>query len=146
MDGISFDPTGTITVEDGDDRWVIGRPRLRHVRYFDEGLNRLRKQWQERANQYRELLDQLSAGEELSAAKQRKIKAELEAWTVDNDRPGWEDVVPWLAEVFRQLADRPLPDDPDDWPAWLATDMSLPGQIVNHWKTAPKASGGQAPS
>lgn len=50
-----------------------------------------------------------------------------------------------LQDIFRALGD-PLPTDIDDWPAWLATDVSLPITILNHWKNHPKASGGAPPS
>jgi hypothetical protein len=42
--------------------------------------------------------------------------------------------------VFVQLSD-PLPEDSDEWPAWLATDPTLPSQIIGHWQAHPKASG-----
>lgn len=45
-----------------------------------------------------------------------------------------------VAEIFAQLGDK-LPDDIEEWPAWLATDVRLPGTILAHWRTHPKASG-----
>jgi len=45
-----------------------------------------------------------------------------------------------VKEIFSQLGD-PLPDDIEEWPAWLATDVRLPGALLAHWKTHPKASG-----
>lgn len=50
-----------------------------------------------------------------------------------------------VKKIFQQLGD-PLPDDIDDWPVWLATDITLTGQILNHWKTHPKASGALPPN
>lgn len=46
-----------------------------------------------------------------------------------------------VKEIFQQLADEPLPEDIDEWPAWLATDVRLPGSLLAHWRTNPKASG-----
>jgi hypothetical protein len=45
-----------------------------------------------------------------------------------------------LLELFELLGD-PLPSDIDEWPAWLATDVKIPGTILAHWRTNPKASG-----
>jgi hypothetical protein len=52
-----------------------------------------------------------------------------------------------IRAMFAQIGDRKLPKDLDEWPVWLATDVRLPGQILAHWREAPKASGanGQTP-
>src|SRR5690606_25509486 len=56
------------------------------------------------------------------------------------EHPLHELTTPVLAEMFSQVGD-PLPEDVDDWPAWLVTDPSLMRQILDHWRTVPKASG-----
>ena len=45
-----------------------------------------------------------------------------------------------VKEIFTQLGD-PLPEDIEEWPAWLATDVRLPGALLGHWRSHPKASG-----
>lgn len=54
--------------------------------------------------------------------------------------PLYETTSGLVKKIFDQLGD-PLPDDIDGWPVWLATDVTLPGQILKHWQTHPKASG-----
>ena len=56
-------------------------------------------------------------------------------------RPFFERSAELIREMFVQLGNRPLPDELDDWPSYLATDLTLPAQILAHWRQAPKASG-----
>lgn len=49
-----------------------------------------------------------------------------------------------LADMFANLGDA-LPEDLDEWPVWLATDTSIPGEILGHWRTTPKVSGRPTP-
>jgi hypothetical protein len=68
-------------------------------------------------------------------------KAHLDELTSE---PFWRKSAGLLADMFKDLGD-PLPDDIDDWPAWLATDTKIPRQITDHWKNSPKASGETPP-
>ena len=76
-------------------------------------------------------------------------QAEIDRLTTEirlfSANPFYEMTGPILAEMFAQLGD-PLPDDPDDWPAWLAADSTLPGEILKHWRNHPKASGPTPPT
>ena len=55
--------------------------------------------------------------------------------------PVWEYSIPILADMIKTVADKPLPEDPDEWPAWLATSISIPTDIISHWHEVPKAPG-----
>lgn len=63
------------------------------------------------------------------------------------EMPFYERSSELIKEMFAQLGDKQLPDDIEEWPPWLAMDVRLPGTILGHWRTAPKASGsnGQNP-
>lgn len=81
--------------------------------------------------------------EMIAASPQEVIDAHevaTEEMTEFVKRPFWETTSKLTAEIFDQLGD-PLPDDIEEWPAWLAVDVTLPGNILNHWRNVPKASG-----
>ena len=84
-------------------------------------------------------LKELTEAVENASTEKARAKAEsqLREYSLT---PFYEDSLEWTREVFAQLGD-PLPDDADEWPAWLAADGTLPARIVAHWQTAPKASG-----
>ena len=128
---ITFDPLGTITVEFDDRKWVVRRVKLKHLRHFRRLLQTIRDDAQAK-------LKELSEAAESATGKGKvKADAELRAYA---ETPFYEDRLDWIRQVFEQLSD-PLPDDTDEWPAWLATDPNLPGRFLNHWQTSPKASG-----
>lgn len=135
---ITFDPLGTITVtfEDGTEV-TIGRPKFGQWRWFTNNLNGIFQQLQDRI---------AAATAKVETAKGDKAKAAAQAERDDlAAQPLYESTIPWMAEVFKQLGDQPVPE-PDEWPAWLAADTNLPVQILAHWRTAPKASGRTNPS
>jgi len=144
---IEFDPLGSITVTIDDTAYRLGRPKMGQWRYFQRG-------WSDAVKEARGQLTDLNA--RLNLAKERiedatsppkKLKAEKEVDKLTEElrefevKPLYEWQIPWIREVFAQLGDKPLPEDADEWPAWLATDSSLPFEIVNHWQTHPLASG-----
>ena len=140
---ITFDPLGTITVEFDDTTYTLARPKMGQWRYFSrkwsEGIK-------EAGSQLTELLAKLDEArtlvEKSDNPKNRKRVAELDAEvSAFNVRPLYEWNIPWVREVFEQLADKPLPASEDDWPAWLASDPALPNRIIGHWQAHPKASG-----
>lgn len=131
-EGIEFDPLGSVTVTFDDKSYRLGRPKMGQWRYFQRLLRDMSREAEATLTELREKV------EKASPKNQALAEAELRAFA---EEPFYEKTIPWIGEVFKQLGDNPLPEDPDDWPAWLAADTGLPIQIVNHWKTTPKASG-----
>ena len=131
-EGITFDEAGTITVEFDDRKWIISRVKLRHLRHFRRALQQIR-------DDTKAQLAELAAAAEKATTKtaQAKATAELAEFS---ESPFYESVIPWMREVFVQLSD-PLPEDENEWPAWLAADGTLPPQMIGHWQTHPKAFG-----
>ena len=39
-----------------------------------------------------------------------------------------------------------LPDDTDEWPAWLALSPTTPIEVFNYWRKRPKPSGSTTPA
>lgn len=60
----------------------------------------------------------------------------------DRAEAGFEQVEQWMREVFATLGDRKLPDDADDWPAWLLSPL-LATRFLVHWRDVPLAPGAQ---
>jgi len=142
VEPITFDPIGTVTVT-ADDGTVhlLRRPTMRQWRHFrrayDQAQAEARKTLEALHGRLNAVKD-ADVGDEEMVAVQAEIAAEAERL---REHPMWEQSQPWLAEAFDQLADVPLPPDPDDWPAWLGTNQGLPERIIRHWQTIPKASG-----
>lgn len=131
-EGITFDPAGTVTVTFDDNTYKLKRPNFGQFRYFNRKYYGIVDDLTARLNEARDML----AGEpdEEAAAKGKQLLADL------GTQPLHELTTPILAEMFSQVGNA-LPEDPDDWPAWLVTDPSLMRQILEHWRTVPKASG-----
>lgn len=131
-EGIEFHELGSVTVTFDDKSYRLGRPKMGQWRYFQRLLRDMSREAEATLTELREKV------EKASPKNQALAEAELREFA---EQPFYEKTIPWVSEVFRQLGDNALPEDPDDWPAWLAADTGLPIQIVNHWKTTPKASG-----
>lgn len=136
-DTITFDPLGTVTVEFDGNTYKLGRPKFGQWRYFSRKLTAM-------ADESRAHLDDLQR-----RAAEAEDSGDVEAARVLGEearafarQPFYEQTIDWMKEAFAQVGD-PLPDDEDDWPAWLAGDSGIPNQIVQHWRSAPKASGSQ---
>ena len=130
-EGIDFDPLGTITVTFDEKSYRLTRPKMGQWRYFSRQLLGIYED-------NRETMARLSE----EAAKEGKGQEKaVKALNDYRNAPLYEQTIPWMREVFAQLSDTKLPESDDDWPAWLAADVSLPTQIVSHWRNHPKASG-----
>ena len=143
-EGIEYDPLGTITVSFDDIEYRLGRPKLRQWRYFTRRIGEMTTaatdELTRRSNEVQAALAVLADDPENEHA-QKLADEKQEALTGFAQTPFYETSSELVREIFVQLADKPLPDDLDDWPAWLAADVSLPGQFLAHWRNAPKASG-----
>ena len=143
-EGIEYDPLGTITVSFDDTEYRLGRPKLRQWRYFTRRIGEMTTAATDEltrlSNEAQAALAVLADDPENEHA-QELADEKQEALTGFAQTPFYETSSELLREMFTQLADKSLPDDIDDWPAWLAADVSLPGQILAHWRNAPKASG-----
>ena len=130
-EGIEFEQLGTIIVSFDDKTYTLTRPKMGQWRYFSRKLQGL-------YDENREKLLTLTEDAQKEGPKQAKAQAALREYQI---QPFYESTIPWLREVFVQLGDKKLPESEDDWPVWLAADLSVPTQIVAHWRTNPKASG-----
>ena len=132
---ITYNPLGTIEVTFDDKTYKLGRPKFGQWRYFSKQLQAL-------YDDNRETLIRLTEEAQKEGKAQDKAQAKLREY---QSQPFYESTIPWLKEVFAQLGDKKLPESVDDWPTWLAADLSIPTQIVAHWRTSPKASGEATP-
>lgn len=140
---IEFFPIGTIAVTFDDQTYTLTRPKMGQWRYFSRQWSQAIKAAGSQLNDLMAKLDEARALlEKADNAKNRKKVEELsEEITGFNVSPLYEWNITWIREVFEQLGDKPLPDDSEDWPAWLAADPALPNEILRHWQAHPKASG-----
>lgn len=132
-EGITYNPNGTVTVTFNDDTYHLRRPTFGQFRYFNRKFYGV-------ADELRAKLAEaqtLATDDTASEADKEKAR-ELIKWIGDN--PLHEHTAPILADMFTQVGD-PLPESVDDWPAWLVTDPGLMREILDHWRTVPKASG-----
>ncbi len=130
---ISFDPMGTVTITLDDKAYVLGRPKLRQYRHHRDQIRTLSQTAITMLEEMQEKLGTLKEG----APAFEKLTTEI---TEISRNSFLLTSVPWLIAVFEDLGD-PLPDDEDDWPAWLAADQTIPTQIIEHWRTVPLAPG-----
>ena len=142
-EGIEYQPTGTVDVTFDEKTYHLGRPKMRQFRYFSRKLDEQRNDLVEGLESLKRKLDDAEAryqGDDTSAEARDELdqmRAEHRALT---SAPFYERTIGILAEMFDQIGD-PLPENSEDWPAWLAADSSIPGKILVHWREAPKASG-----
>lgn len=145
-EGVDFNPDGTIDfVIDGSVKH-LRRPKLREFRHWAEQLRELARAAQKEAVRLQDALAELTKldestaeGEEKAAeeAEVARIEAELEEANLKRQ----EYTVPWIAGVVKQFANADMPEDPEDWPAWLVLDLSIPAKVLAHWKAVPLAPG-----
>jgi hypothetical protein len=139
-DGIEFQPLGTVEVTFDDKTYHLSLPKMKQFRWFT-----------------RRLADVTAEAQAVGRSLNERIAEAQERFKDDEDSPEAKAVIdaiteevrgftffdltaPITAEMFNQLGD-PLPEDIEEWPVWLAADSTIPGQILNHWRNAPKASG-----
>lgn len=145
-DSIDFSPLGTVDVTIDDKTYHLGRPKFKQWKHFSAALEQARADAQSRVDaaiRRAAAADQAHAANptEATAAEVEASKAETRAIKED---PFYNRTMDIVADMFAQCGD-PLPDDRDDWPAFLA-DPNLPVRILGHWQQSPKASGAAPPS
>ena len=131
-EGIVYHPNGEITISFDNHTWKLARPKLKTYRLFSERLQEMRRAITEVNVQLTELRMALTEDD----ADTGLIEDQIEKL----NGPIWEYSLPIIADLVEQVSDRPLPD-PDEWPAWLATSIRLPSDILDHWRTVPLAPG-----
>lgn len=71
----------------------------------------------------------------------KKLRLALSTDTKDmTEDEQFEYMEAWMRDAFKDLADRPLPEAVDDWPAWLCTP-SMQARLLVHWRDVPLAPG-----
>lgn len=138
-EGIDFNDDGTVTVRFDGQTWTLGRPKFAHWRRYSREFTRSAEA---SIAEYTRLTEAVKALED-SDDEAARTQAETEL-REHNDNSIINDRTRILADIFRDLADRPLPDDPGDWPAWLIlstpSEPAVAAQIVSHWRNVPKVS------
>lgn len=151
-DPITFDRIGTVTILFDDGPVTLRRPTFKQWRWFNRGLQEITdtaraelKAITDRLAEAQAALD--AAGSKAATAKAEKALEAVQAELAElNSTPYYERFLPWKLRLLEQMTDDAYPADPDDWPSWLVVDLTLPRQIVQHWETAPKASGPPPPN
>jgi len=157
-DPITFDRLGTISIDNDGKTVTVRRPKMGQWRYFrrvyDDAIRERSARAQELQKQVSDLIaDTPKPHDDTNPAYVAVVESdEFKALTAEiqeesrrlRENPLYDLTVPWLVEVFKQLADADM-SDPDEWPAFLA-DPSLPAKFLNHWQTVPKASGRSEPN
>lgn len=147
-EGITYNPLGTVEVTFDDTTYKLGRPKMRQFKYFTERLQTVTTAY---TDEIRRVQVELAEANEKYAEDDTtpEAKAEIDRLTDEvkaiTQTVFYEETMAITAEIFRQLGDQPLPEDYDEWPVWLAADASVPGEILKHWRTNPKASGPPPP-
>jgi hypothetical protein len=131
-DGIIYHPNGEITIGFDKKTWKLGRPKLKTYRLFSERLQDMRQAIQD----VNEQIGLLTAALEEDDADVDAIDQQIK----ELDAPIWEFSIPILADIVETVAGKPLPD-PEDWPAWLATGVAIPTDVLRHWREVPKSPG-----
>lgn len=130
MADLRFNDNGTISLTIGADTFTLRRPTIGRLFHYRERISEISDEARTRLEVIIAELSELDDDDERAV----EIRDEM-----GNHRRGFEWlVVPWLREVFDELGSAPLPENLDDAPAEL-TDMKLPTQIINFWRTVPLA-------
>ena len=133
-EGIVYHPNGEITISFDNQTWKLARPKLKTYRLFSERLQEMRRAITEVNVQLTELRMALTEDD----ADTGLIEEQIEKL----NGPIWEYSLPIVKDLVAAVGDKPLPDDEEDWPAWLATSITIPSDVLNHWREVPKAPGG----
>lgn len=113
---VRYLPDGTIEADIDGDVFTLRRPKFGEFRAIREQTNAL--------NSYVRGLPKDRSDEQAQEYEDEILRRRISV----------------LAKSFERLA-RPLPEDPDDWPAWLILDASVMQRMLNHWQTVPLARG-----
>lgn len=130
-EGIYKNDDGTVDFFINGGRHHLARPKLGQIRTYEEWLSADGEKVMSEVRRGNEL--ERSLTDDMAEDERSKIKDDLNLIL----RSIRENTVPWIKSAFDELSDKPLPEDPDDWPAWLVRDTTVPHQIVKHWNTAP---------
>lgn len=133
-EGIDYRTDGLIVVNVEGKPHQLRRPKLREYRQLRGALIAA----QEKVRQLN--LEAI----ELAAREQSGERVDDEQWDLI-ETAITEITGPWMQTAFRDLADRQMPDDLEDWPSWLIADMSTPSSFLAHWATTPLVPGGNPP-
>lgn len=133
MDGIDYKPNGEIVVSFDDTTYRLRRPKLREYRWLSERLTELRAE----TTKISDKIDELRAARLTENPDEERIEHDI----ANLNKPIYEYLGPLVRDIVVKVGDKPLPDDMDDWPPWLAMDPLLPAEILAHWRTVPKAPG-----
>lgn len=156
-DGFTFERDGTVTVHLDDGDRTIRRPKvgeLRRLREAHTGLQRAkrheRQAMNERVADVQRRIEALPPTDADTPGRRSELLHEAEAEGegfidfVYGQNIGWArlafDGGQHHGEHVAGLADKPLPDNDDDLPAWFL-DAGLPAALLNHWTTAPPPRG-----
>lgn len=144
-EGIEYSPLGTVDISFDGTTYHLGRPKMRQFKYFTQRLTDATREVTDELNRIQTEITEAQAkyddeGTDDAKAEIDRLTKEVRTFSAN---PFYEVTTPIVAEMFAQLGD-PLPEDPDDWPAWLGADSTLPGEILKHWRNSPKASGAPA--
>lgn len=135
-----FNDDGTITVNDDGTVYQLKVPRFGQFKAIKSEIFTTQARLREKSEA---MMTDLRAAREGDSPNQDEIAAE----TLQRSEQLVDDTMNELAGVmrfiFKTLSDNPLPDDEDDWPAWLAAEQQTMGQMLRHWKTVPLGRGSQ---
>ena len=130
-EGIDYEQLGTIIVSFDDKTYTLTRPKMGQWRYFSRKLQGLYDENREKLL----TLTEDAKKEGPKQAKRRPPSANIRSNRSTSRRS------PGCGKCSFSLEIRNSPNLRTDWPVWLAADLSVPTQIVAHWRTNPKASG-----
>lgn len=127
---VSKDKAGVVRIKHGDTLHTLRRPQYGQYKAIRNAFKALTPLDSRRV--------EIAQGlEQLTGAEQMKAMNELLDLT---DELG-DAKVPVFQMMFAELADQPLPEDPNTWESWLLTDDSILPEIMEHWRTVPLARG-----
>lgn len=132
---IECTPDGHVTISDGDGPIVtFARPTFGQWRGVGEKVRQY-VEWFDRISAATKVVDDAEASKKDRDAAQKILDSE-----------GAADVETVTVPLWRHLLDTvphdgDLPDDVDEWPAWLPIDMTAPIEAFNFWRHRPKVSG-----
>lgn len=133
-EGIDYRSDGLIVVNVEGKPHQLRRPKLREYRHLRGELIAAQ-----------EKVRQLNREAVALAAREQSQENVDEQWDLI-ERSITEITGPWMQTAFRDMADRQMPDDLEEWPSWLIADLSIPSLFLAHWSSAPLVPGGNPPT
>lgn len=147
LKAVAMDKTGVVRVTHDGILHTIRRPKWGQYKRIRDSLKDLAPIDQERVGLAKEA--QESEGDTQTAAVNKLLDLTDELSDrkggifrlVFNGDPGDPE---GGAKPFPALADKPLPDDVDDWEPWLLADEELLPKLLEHWRQVPLVPGARA--